>query len=742
MSGQDLPTSPDASSHSVLYSGKNPDFKDQNTDLTAESSLFITDPSRSEIPGSNESHSSRDAHTSKLETILAPADVLHDMDFDHSDYESDIDLSLHDSKSGPRQSPFESPPRHLSDILSTSSNEFQDSSFLNDTRAQFDLDINIDERKITPSTPKVSPWRNLASPKASIRQASYLSQRNITQAESSQKLEELTKQLTNCKIQLKLYDRFLQDLIDKHQIDIADLTEFHENLEEKGPSKLEAEHAEMCALVEDLYASLEDYQAKWRDADRKTASLGQNLRETALEVEELMKLLNKSVASEPSDPELYFRETFPVLRAEILDLEASRLSTLKEVLESLQKGYSLYKQETAHVERALRQQIEDSKMWKENYQSLTAKINETDYKKLQAENERLAAINQNVDARLQEYQVMIDRLQREVNEFRDVSRRSSSIDVSDTFPGSKDRERLLLLQRDFDIMLRMHEDTVHEYERFREGADNNIASLTNQLNNRKREILTLRAEHTNFENLQHDLEVAIEKQRVLTSEKIKLSYQVESLSKDKSSLQTTINALTQKMASVTTTKEDESLRKLVSYSEHQFDSMFQLDVREFEKLLGSFNKIADDVSLKDPKRKIQHLADVLAEGPKVLGHPAEVVSTLKDYHRSVFSYFARAVDVIVNDHIRLLLKESEGSSKTSEYVKTLQKRIATLEKQNDDITKNEAKSSPKNNIRIEELTNRWKAEREARVYENRQAQKRLRELEQENARLRALENGV
>ena len=39
-------------------------------------------------------------------------------------------------------------------------------------------------------------------------------------------------------------------------------------------------------------------------------------------------------------------------------------------------------------------------------------------------------------------------------------------------------------------------------------------------------------------------------------------------------------------------------------------------------------------------------------------------------------------------------------------------------------------------MRITELTNRWKAEREARVYENQEAKKRLKELDRENARLR------
>lgn len=735
LSGLQLPISPVASSRSVSNHGK-PDTSSINLhslitqDFTADSSLFVTDPSRSVIHMPKEQY------------------ATNGLDFDASDAELPA-YSPETIFQGPSKilnNDSLSPPRNASDSFlsddnefSASSNEFQDSSFLNDTRAQFDLDINIDDRKI----PKTSsfPWRN-----ASIRQSSLLTSRNIThntvaESSSSQKIEELTKQLTNCRIQLRLYDKFLQDLIDRRQIDVGDLTELQENLEDKEhASKLEQEHAEMCSLVEDLYASLEDYQSKWRDSDQRTAELTQNFREFAGEVAEIVALSKATVDSDPANPKSFLAQAMPILRSE---MESKGLNPLHQTIESLQHEYSLYKRERASVELALRQQIEDGKGWQQEYKALTTKYNnlrkESDTSavdRLQDENDRLSSLNEKVDIKLQEYQVMIDRLQREVNEFKDLSRKGSLSDVTDpsVFSVGKDRDRLLLLQRDFDNLQRQYDDMAREFERYKESSEGNNASLANQLSNRKREVLNLRAEHSSFDNLQHDLEVAVEKQRVLTSDKIRLSYQVESLSKDKTNLQNTIDGLTEKIASASSKPGDESLRKLVGYAEHQFDSLFLVDVREFDKLLQSFNKIADDLSLKEPKRKIQHLSEVLAEGPSVLGRPVELVSTIKEYHKSVFDYFARAVDVIVTDHIRLLLKESE-TTQTVSVTETPHKQGGDLQKQKDDF--NKENTSLEYSMRIEELSSRWKSEREARVYENKQAQKRLRELERENARLRA-----
>ncbi|EGV64968.1 hypothetical protein CANTEDRAFT_113713 [Yamadazyma tenuis ATCC 10573] len=124
------------------------------------------------------------------------------------------------------------------------------------------------------------------------------------------------------------------------------------------------------------------------------------------------------------------------------------------------------------------------------------------------------------------------------------------------------------------------------------------------------------------------------------------------------------------------------------------------------------------------------------------------MTNIREFHKAVFDYFTRAVDVIVNDHVKLLLKENEDTAKSGEYVNKLHKRIDELNRLNDELSRSmessnasneyseSSISSPRAELRIDELNRRWKAEREARVYENHEAERRLKELEQENTRLR------
>ena len=112
---------------------------------------------------------------------------------------------------------------------------------------------------------------------------------------------------------------------------------------------------------------------------------------------------------------------------------------------------------------------------------------------------------------------------------------------------------------------------------------------------------------------------------------------------------------------------------------------------------------------------------------------------LLTYHKSVPEYFSRAVGIIVHDHVKILLEEGETERQKSEYINKLQNRIDELTRLNDSISEDDTPIgavTPKTNLRPEELTNRWKAEREARVYDNKALKKRLAELESENATLR------
>lgn len=718
-----------------------------NPNLSNASSLFISDPSRSVdflsgIPDNLEFEhsSSSDRHSSSL----------HSASPELPKSPESVSIKPNSKHSRDGYSPFESPPQPDSFSSGEENTEFQDSSFINNTRAQFDLDISIDESKVVKGEPKLSPWLKFSkvpTQQGSLRHSSLLSKRmvtqnNITETSSTKRLEELTKQLTNCKIQLKLYEKFLQDLIDRRQIDIGELSEFHGNFTGKSISVLEQEHADMCALVEDLYASLEEFQGKWRDADKRVSDLDYTIRELAIEVSDLLNSIGDKLDIDPrNEPRAYLEKALPSLK-EIIDAAVKETNEKhQKTIQSIKEEYETYKKENFNATRMLREQLLEIAKWKNDYGDLKEKFDElknhsddSEFKKLQSENDRLSSLNQVVDDKLHKYQVMINQLQKEVNEFKDLSRKGSLPDLSDpsVYTSLRDRDRYLLLQRDYDNLQRLYGNMASEFERFKETSASTISSLTNQLNNRKRDIISLRAERAVSDNIEHDLGNALEKQRVLTSEKMKLAWQVDTLTKDKASLESALDRMTQKVAGLGVKDGEESHKQLLDSARQQFETLFRLDVWEFQRLFKSFNKIADDSSLEGPKLKINTLVQAVS-GKTPLENPGEL-SSLKDYHKSVFDYFARAVETIVNDHIRLLLKESEIEKNSSNLqVKKLEDKIASLEKQEELA---QSKQTPGLILRIEELTNRWKVEREARVHDNEQAKRRLQQLEEENMRLR------
>lgn len=767
---QNANVSTEDSTHTVVYS------KTTNSgEFSAALSSFVTDPSRSVdfsgIPDvlefesdSENSKAGSEIETPKLpeiENSPLPNPLAH-----HSKLPSSISSPHFSQPSSPLRaqqeksySPFESPPHSRS--FSDEDTDFQDSSFINSSRAQFDLDISI-EKKDTQGQHKLSPWRKPGTTDNSVgplRHSSLLSKRNFTQTSiaetgSAKKIEDLSKQLTNCKIQLKLYEKFLQDLIDRHQIDVGELYELHGNFNGKYTSKLEKEHADMCVLVEDLYASLEEFQRKWRDADKRVADLDHNMHELAFEMSDLLAQVGQDIELDPGQlPKQYLENALPALRQHIDALGDQKNKQHEQMVRDIKQEYDTHNNEKVHAEKLIREQIleinklkQDHGALKLKYDALQSENTTSEYERLKSENDRLSSLNRNVDEKLYEYQVMINQLQREVNEFKDLSRKGLLSDLSEHSvygqrDRERDRERLLLIQRDYENLQRTHENLAGDFERFKENSASTVASLTNQLNNRKRDIINLRAEHTGLENIQHDYEGAIEKQRLLTLEKMKLAWQVESLTKDKISLQASLERMTEKASR---REENSEIERQLGEILQRFEFLVKLDVSQFQRLFKLFNKIADDSSLEGPKKRIGVLLD-LVETRHIQNK--EDAATLRDNHKSVFDYFARAVETIVNDHIRLLLKESESENLVADasVVGKLKQKVQLLQKQLEQKQFDSAQKQPDSgltkqvkglNMRIEELTNRWKAEREARVHDNEQAKRRLQQLEEVNERLR------
>lgn len=748
-------------------------------------------------------------------------------------------------------------------------NSTLDTTRYNETQAQFDRDLDFDQNSNDGKTESprhkkaISPWKQLRStstaapghmgeiPKLHFNQSNFFNndtKQSLTHDTTAvAKINELNKQVTGYRIQIKLFKQFLQHLIDKTRysntdnvFDIGELNHFQNNLNGLSPLRstgirpgsintnaetedsLSQNYDELLKLNEDLYLNLEDFQNQLHDKEVQLNNANIYMNDCSRIIIEILELLIsdpftddpsrqalvKCLDGAASDAKLSksLETKLHVVRLELRkkmerkdhsypspppsnpEKEQSELSGYITIIQGLiasldkvQKEFLAHKQDTSKIQENLKKEVESTQTIRANYESLYNKFNQlcltleisrsddadSEMQKLRVENQKLRTINNTVDNKFNEYQKVIDKLQLEVNDLQKHYSNSSIGETSEWLKSPNDgfhHNDLLLSHKEVNQLQEQLNNLTERYRKLQDDSSNTISTLTNQLNNRKQESLSSGANQRITDQLKNDLEIAVEKQRVLKAEKIRLSYSLESLANDKVSLQTTIRSLTEKITSLTVEaphyKKDEmneGLKKL-NVLEYQLSELLLRDVHEFQKFLKSFVKIADDSSLKEPKRKIDTLAKKISQErnsdrtDKVTLWDISELNTIREYHKSVFDYFARAVDIIVNDHVKLLLKEGENTSQTSEYVNKLHKRIDELNNVNDnltrqldsyytddshnDTTQNTSITSTGSKMRMTELTNRWKAEREARVYENQEAKKRLKELDRENARLR------
>lgn len=706
----------------------------------------------------------------------------------------------------PTKTPPPTAPNPLDDHNST-----LDTSHFNETLAQLHHDIDIDEM-----VRNATPWRKLRSasghipanvPKLNYDTSAFQSQRAVLRsfhvdASTASRINDLNKQVTEYRIQIRFFKQFLQSLIDKTRagsgtLDLAALARAHDDISVLSlPSKLESdyhnlasEYDEVYKLNEDLYATVESLQAQLEDHETLHVYLRKTVEGCDAIVLDILRLLMQEL--DPSSRTAILRcleePKLVEVKLQVARLELSKkldafgtsshnvmetanhvrvIQELLDALESLQRDFDHLRTETSRIEADLKREIAESRQVKDGYKVIHAKlgqlaaaveacpVSEGELHHLRAENTRLTALNRTVDAKLDEYQRVIDGLQREVNDFREYTRRDSDPSQGEPSMGHREafsgqnvpfsapsnsqkalQEEVLVLHRLYSHLQDEHNELAAKLRKLQEDSSETISALTLQLQAKQKENSGFRAEQKVAEKLAHEVDLGIEKQRILKAEKIRLTYQVEALLKDKVSLQETIRGLTDKVTDLTVGEHHNgSNRKWLSSIEDHLNEVLRVDIHEFQRLLKSFNKIADDELLREPKRKLESLASKVSGDSRPEWATGDF-STVHDFHRLIFGYFARAVDIIVNDHVKLLLKESDVAAENSEYVARLQQRIDELTAQNDEMeSHNETSSSPQAKLRIEELANRWKAEREARVYEAKEAQRRVAELEAELAR--------
>ncbi|WEJ97762.1 hypothetical protein PSN45_005321 [Yamadazyma tenuis] len=629
------------------------------------------------------------------------------------------------------------------------------------------------------------------------------------------------KQLLQKLIEKKDFNQNDPDLPELKQFNeqFSPIKKMRSNSSTNEQAKLEVEfknlsesYDEIFKLNKDLYANLEQFEQNLKEKEQNISQLKERLFDYNLLANEIIQTLISDATTDIMSRKALVRclentsENAMDVKLHAIQMELSKkLETSKEkelkrnsftstssvtvvdrekqfeinnyirtihqlmsALEQLRTGYDEQNKLVSQMKEELDYEIEQSEQLKANNtimkssldtlsdtidQTSSSLIDNREVDSLRSQNQQLIVLNDTMKKKYEEYQHIIDHLQDEVRDIQHLNHNTA--DVSEL------NQELLQSHKDFNQLQEEYNDLHDKYTKLKEDSSNTVSSLTNQLQSNKQESLSSKADKIVLERMEQDLNLAVEKQRMLKAEKIRLTYKVESLSKEKISLQTTIQNLTDKVTDLTianpaTSRNDEvetALTKKINILEYQIGELLQLDTFKFQRLLKSFNKIADDASLKEPTRKVDYMIKKLM--PNNSSNDSNMSSVdftdmtnIREFHKAVFDYFTRAVDVIVNDHVKLLLKENEDTAKSGEYVNKLHKRIDELNRLNDELSRSmessnasneyseSSISSPRAELRIDELNRRWKAEREARVYENHEAERRLKELEQENTRLR------
>ncbi|WLF81365.1 hypothetical protein PVL30_005162 [Lodderomyces elongisporus] len=173
----------------------------------------------------------------------------------------------------------------------------------------------------------------------------------------------------------------------------------------------------------------------------------------------------------------------------------------------------------------------------------------------------------------------------------------------------------------------------------------------------------------------------------------------------------------------------QSILKKLSIMEYQYRDLLSFDMIEFQKFIQSYNKIAEDQSLSDPREKYEKVMK------RIKHFDEEDIAFIRDKHKSIFEYFVRATDLLINDHVRLLIKDGSNEERMRKKMNLVNTENAQLRARVNQLEESyQYHKKPVSSItelRIEDLQRKWKAERERRILEDHEAQKRFRELENE-----------
>lgn len=627
----------------------------------------------------------------------------------------------HSLSSRDQSSPFISRPgspvsRPTPGLLSSPSETIRD-SYIPDKPADDVLNLQLSQLSITkgPATvddeiltvhsfsPKrtKSMWRHMR-PELQLHD-------NPTEFISTTSREEyLYKEIIELKIKYIKLREFLISLMDNSNSDPTKIYELLNNNEGKLTSELDMklqqlqlDYDEVMKLNNDLHTNLSTFESKLKDKEIQIDQLHSYIDSINASVDEIIKTVTDERTIED--------------QSYILPTLEEKLNTLKQMVNrvdnhtpltpsSLSSGNAQNLQESMNTVHQLLMRINDLEVYHETEREHL----KTELSIHRAESSRIKKTFEIMTSKFNELKSAIDKKESHVNQ------QSNQI--------GEFKRTISDLQNELQGLRKQLPSNLDQQP-------DKITDLSSKLQLKS---IALRQKFDVTENLKIQLENSLQKERNLRTGHIRLSSAVELFKKENDDLKFKIEESTFAV---------DSMKKKISSLELQYKELLLFDSNEFKKLIHSYDKIADDRSLLDSKIKYEKLSTKINEMKSQDLKDNNYVE-FKTIHNSIFEFFVRATDILINDHVSLLLKENDNHE-----IKKLKAQVEKLSQENeslqDELSRHEFgleedSLSPISKLRTSILTKKWKAERERRILEDLEAKKRFHEMEMEIQKLKEL----
>ncbi|KAK6886099.1 hypothetical protein K4I79_003013 [Candida tropicalis] len=556
---------------------------------------------------------------------------------------------------------------------------------------------------------------------------------NIKSTNTTSREEYLNKEIIELKIKYVKLREFLMDLLDSTGNNPSKIREYLNCNEGKLKSELEMkleelqlQYDEAMKLNSDLHSNLSTFESKLKEKEISIEQLHSYIDSVNVTIDDFIKtLMDEGAIGTPLDHSYIFptlEEKLEALKSQILTRIDGENNNNIQIVPPTPSSLLSSNQHSNHSHP---QQIQESM---DTIHQLLMRINNLESYH-QNEREHLKSelsIHRAEASRIKKtFEIMTSKF----NELKNVIDKKESHLSQQSGQIGEYKQVISGLQNEIQL-LKQSPSSRPPLDASPSETSNRISDLSSKLQHKS---IALRQQLDVSENLKIQLENSLQKERSLRTDRIRLSSTTEQLKKENDELKSKMDEATNNL---------DSIKKKISTLEFQYKELLLFDTNEFKKLIQSYDKIADDRSLMDSKTKYEKLCGIINDMKSVDYNNQQSHLEYKNIHNSIFEFFVRATDILINDHVSLLLKENDNQE-----IKKLKAQVEKLREENeslqDELSKHEFgleedSLSPISKLRTSVLTKKWKAERERRILEDSEAKKRFHEMEMEIQKLKEL----